>query len=120
LNEKISSLKELKGEIKQANEELPVIKSLVLNVAKDTANFKLDEENITKFVKEEHPLYGKWLKNYVKRSALNECIVQLKKAFENKNITLQELLEQTRKIHCKQFICIYVMKAIERKLHYLH
>ena len=102
-------------EILKSNENLKTMNAVMLNLADNAAKCDLKEENIFEFVKPANIYHEKWIEKECKKLAIEECVMQLKKAYEDKIITLDTLLKHTRKLYSKQFKCIYTKGVIERK-----
>lgn len=116
IEEKKLQFSKLQEEIRKVNTELPERTIFMVNIAENPEGMKLDENTIFDYVNEENRLYGKWVNKDCKKRAIEECIIQLRKAYQEKNITIQELLDQCRPLYSKQFKCIHSMIRIQ---HYL-
>ena len=116
LEEKKKVFNQKKEGIAKASEELSNSNVLILSMIDTVSKGEIKEETVLDFVQGSDPLHDKWVKKESKKSAYEECIMQLKKTFEDKLIPLHVLLENTRKLSEKQFMCIYMMSVIERCL----
>jgi hypothetical protein len=113
IEDKKLQFSKLQEEIEGVNEELSNRIALMANLAENPEGMKLDEKTIFDYVKEENRLYGKWINKDCKKRALEECVLQLKKAYQERSISIQELLDQSRTLYFKQFKCIYTMIRIQ-------
>ena len=75
----------------------------------------IDETNFENFVQPKSVYHKTWLRLKSKKDALEDCFMQTKRAFEDKLISLAELIEAIRKIATKQFLCIYKLQALQQK-----
>lgn len=87
----------------------------IKNFAEETNQVELSEQTLFKFVKGKTNLHDKWIKLECKRDAIEECVIHIKKSYEDKSIPLDIFLESTRKLYAKSFMTLYKKKAIETK-----
>ncbi len=116
LEDKKTTFARKKEEVAKANDELAKITAVMQSMESDAGKNELKEDTIFEFVQASNPLHAKWIRKQAKKNAVEECIMQLKKSYEDKVITLQELLKYTRQLSGKQFMCIYIMAVVERHI----
>eukprot|EP00826_Nyctotherus_ovalis_P061433 TRINITY_DN8742_c0_g1_i1.p1 TRINITY_DN8742_c0_g1~~TRINITY_DN8742_c0_g1_i1.p1 ORF type:complete len:146 (+),score=77.68 TRINITY_DN8742_c0_g1_i1:1074-1511(+) len=116
IEEKKIYFSKLQEEIRKVNSELPERTVFMANIAANADGIKLDEKTVFDYIKEDNKLYGKWVNKECKKRALEECVMQLKKAYQEKSIGIQELLELSRPLYFKQFKCIHTIARIQRLL----
>jgi hypothetical protein len=115
VNEKVLAEKKQQIEAKKqaiAN-SIVDLQKMTVQLKKIGAVKEITPENALQFVKGASDLHEKSLELDQKKLALEESVMQLKKAYEEKVITLQELLEWSRKMFDKEFMCIYKKKKVE-------
>ena len=116
IEEKKKEFIKLEEDIKQVNNELSERTALISSISETSDQIKLTQETIFNYVKEDNPLYDELVKNECKKNAIEDCIKQLKKAFEEKTISLSDLLAQISQLSSKQFKCIYKLDIMEKHL----
>jgi len=116
IEEKKLQFSKLQEEIRKVNNELPERIVFMENLAENSKGIKLDQETVFDYMTEQNKLYEKWVSKDCKKRALEECVLQLKKAYQEKSITIQELLNQSRSLYFKQFKCIYTMTRLQSHL----
>ena len=99
----------------KSKEELVKINEMADGIIKSGEKKELNEENIFKFVKGNNVYQDRWIELDCKIAAITECMQQMKKSYEDKAITLQQLLDITNNLSRKEFICIYKKVIVEGK-----
>lgn len=104
-------LKEKKEELEKKkiaiNSSIGDLQKITNQLKKMGATKEITPDNVLTFIKGANDLHERALSLDQKKLALEECVMQLKKGYEEKAISLQELLECSRKMFDKQFKCLY-------------
>ena len=117
IEEKKKLFLEKKETISKTSESLVQQSTILQATIEKTDKLEIRPDNIFSFINAGNSFQEKWIEQEAKRASIDECIVLLKKAFEDntKTINVSTLIEKTRKLSSKQFKCIYKKLRIERK-----
>lgn len=115
IEEKGKELIEKKNLILKTKEDLDKDYEKMKKIIDYESRFTLNEETVFDLVKGYDPLHDKWIKLESKRAAMEACILQIKKSYEDKAIALEVFLEITRKLFGKIFKTIFKKKELETR-----
>lgn len=104
----IQNMIESKEDLLKKNDEIKYITTLATQV-------ELNENTIFKLIKGQNSIHEKWIGLESKKAAIEGCIIQIKKSFEDGVIILEAFLETMRKLYAKIFKVIFKKKALEIK-----
>lgn len=99
--------------IKAAIKELEVAKPKLEQSLSASERISINQSNVLEQVKPADKIQDKWLLYDAKIKAIEDVFVQLKKAADEKVISLSELVERSRKLGSKQMSYIFKKKRLE-------
>ncbi len=105
LNRKISDMSAVSVKLKSMSEILEKLQE---------SGTEIREDNVLEFVKPANLFQEKWIHSESKKAAIEEALMQVRKAYEDKVIPLKEFLDVTRKLSSSQFLCIYKKQHMEQ------
>ena len=113
LSDRKKSLSKKVDDMSKVSKQLDSM-SAIMEVMQQNGGVEIQETNVLAFIKPASLLQEKWIDIESKRAALEECLMQLKKAYEDKVVSLLEFLDSTRKLSATAFLCMYKKVHIEQ------
>ncbi len=100
-------LVEKRQELEKTTEDSRKLQVKIQTEIEKSESIDIHEDNVLEFVKPSTGLHEVWLKKEAKKKSIDECMLELKKMYEDRNITLPMLLDSVRRLSFKEFMCIY-------------